>query len=113
MKLVDSLVQKLVAGHTVTMYDNIFLYNGGWETDIFCRASKAILYLPSDHSPPLVYLRYYLSFSMLTFFQDQLDDLQELSEAYVIENSRMKKLGYPGEPIESSLFSFVTTLTIS
>ena len=50
---------------------------------------------------------------MLTFFQGQLDDLQELSEAYESEDRQMKTRGYPGEPIESSLFSFVTALTIS
>ena len=94
------------------MYDNTLLHNGGWETDIFSRVSKAILYLPSDHSPPLVYSRYYLSFLMLTFSQDQLDDLQELTEAYESENRRMRKRGYPGEPIESSLFFSVTAHTI-
>ena len=49
---------------------------------------------------------------MLTFSQDQLDDLQELSEAYESENRQMKRKGYPGEPIGSSLFFSVTALTI-
>ena len=49
---------------------------------------------------------------MLTFFQDQLDDLIELSEAYESENRQMKKEGYPGEPIETSLFFSVTAHTI-
>ena len=48
---------------------------------------------------------------MLTFSQDQLDDLQELSEAYESEDRQVRKRGYPGEPIESSLFS-VTALKI-
>ena len=49
---------------------------------------------------------------MLTFSQDQLYYLQELSEAYESENRQMKKRGYPGEPIESSLFFSLTALTI-
>ena len=49
---------------------------------------------------------------MLIFSQGQLDDLIELSEAYESENRQMQERGYPGEPIESSLFFSVTALTI-
>ena len=42
---------------------------------------------------------------MLIYFQDQLDDLQELSEAYESENRQMKKRGYPGNPTKGSPMS--------
>ena len=39
---------------------------------------------------------------MFIYYQDQLDDLQELSEAYESENRQMKKRGYPGNPTKGS-----------
>ena len=39
---------------------------------------------------------------MLIYYQDQLDDLQELSEAYESENRQMRKKGYPGNPTKGS-----------
>ena len=42
---------------------------------------------------------------MLIYYQDQLDDLQGLSEAYESENRQMKKRGYPGNPTKGSLIS--------
>ena len=42
---------------------------------------------------------------MLIYYQDQLDDLQELSEAYELENQQMKKRGYLGNPTKGSPMS--------
>ena len=42
---------------------------------------------------------------MLIYYQDQLDDLQGLSEAYESENRQMKKRGYPGNSTKGSLMS--------
>ena len=51
---------------------------------------------------PCWYLKLLL---MLIYYQDQLDDLQELSEAYESENRQMKKRGYPGNLTKGSPMS--------
>lgn len=48
---------------------------------------------------PCWYLKLLL---MLIYYQDQLDDLQGLSEAYESENRRIKNKGYPGNPTKGS-----------
>ncbi|KAK0513288.1 hypothetical protein JMJ35_004274 [Cladonia borealis] len=59
---------------------------------------------PEAYSKPHSYngIQGYLVSAIRPFTPDQLDDLQELSEAYESENRQMKKRGYPGIPYENS-----------